>query len=94
MALSVAPLHSLGQDNQNDGQHNSWSCETTGVCQHYVIQMISSTLPLHSLGQDDQIEVQHDFFGHVTPLAPVSVSHDADGIVNDTTAFFRSRQSK
>ena len=28
--------------------------------------------------------VQHDFFGHVMQLAPVLVSHDANGIVNGT----------
>ena len=43
------------------------------------------------LCQDDQNEVQHDFFGHVTLLAPASASHDADGIVNSTITFVKSR---
>ena len=34
---------------------------------------------MHSLGQDNQNEVQHDFFGHVTPLSPVSTSESANG---------------
>ena len=58
------------------------------------MQMVLLMTPLHSLGQDDQNKVQHDFFGQVTPLAPVSVSHGANGIVQGIITFLRSRQSK
>ena len=33
-----------------------------------------------SLVQDEQNEVQHDFFGHVTPMALASASHDVYSI--------------
>ena len=39
-------------------------------------------------------EVQHNFPGYVMPLVPVATSHDADAIINGTTAFPRSRQLK
>ena len=54
---------------------------------HHVMQKALLMAPLHSLDQDDKNEVQHDFIGYVTPLAPASASHDADGIVNSTTTF-------
>ena len=41
--------------------------------------MVASVAPFNSLGQDNKNGVQHDFFGHVTPLASVSVSDDANG---------------
>ena len=46
---------------------------------------------LYSLGQDNQNEVQYDLFDHVTPLTPVSSSHDADCIDNGTFTFLMSR---
>ena len=53
------------------------------VCpQHHMILMALSMAPLHSLGQDNSNELQQDYFGHATPLAPVSASCDANGIVN------------
>ena len=55
--------------------------------QHYMMLMASSMAPLHSLGQYIQNEVQHDLFSHVTPLLPLSMSHNATGIINGTTAF-------
>ena len=39
---------------------------------------------VYSLSQDNWNEVQ---LGHVMPLALVSVSHDADGIINGTIPF-------
>ena len=54
--------------------------------------MASSMAALHFLGQDDENEVKHDISGHVIPLAPVSVSHNATSIVNGTIAFLKSRQ--
>ena len=41
-----------------------------------MMPMTSLLAPLH--------EVQHNLFGHVTSLAPVSASHNADGIINGT----------
>ena len=56
---------------------------------------IAATMALlHSLGRDDWTEVQHDCSGHVTPLPWVSVSCDADDMMNGTITFFRSRYSK
>ena len=43
---------------------------------------------IYSLGQENLNEVK---LGHVMPLALVSVSHDADGIINGTTALLMSR---
>ena len=43
--------------------------------------------PLHYLHQGDWNEVKNDSFGYAMPLAPMSASPDADGIVNDTIAF-------
>ena len=43
---------------------------------------VLSMAPLHFKGQENGNEVQHDFIGHMTPLASVSVSYDADTIIN------------
>ena len=53
-----------------------------------------SMAPLHYLAQDTWNEVQHDIFSHVKPLVSALASHDADGIINGTTAFLRIRQLK
>ena len=39
-------------------------------------------------------EVPQDFLGHLMSLMPVSASHDADGIINETIAFPRSKELK
>ena len=76
-ALSVAPLHLLVQDDQNEMQHNffnhltllalvSASCDTTCIL----------IAPLHLLGQDVWSNVQHKFVGYVMLLKLESVSHD------------------
>ena len=49
------------------------------------------TLISHLLGQEIEIEVQYHFSGHMMPLVLASASYNADGIVNETTAFIRSR---
>ena len=79
MASLIAPLHLLGQVNQNDVQHD-------------FLDILSMAL-LHSLGQDNRHEGQHDFFGYVMLLALLWASHDSNGIVNGTIAFLRSRQN-
>ena len=56
--------------------------------------MASSITAIHSLGQDRQNEVQHDLVGHVQPLLLTLASHDANAIVNDTTAFLKSGWSQ
>ena len=53
----------------------------------YNILMASSIATLHSLGQDDWKDLQHYIFGHVTPLALASASHNKDSLVNGTIAF-------
>ena len=100
MPLSVGSLHSLGQEIE-------MGCNITIImwdhwCWHHVMLTLSSITPLHSLGQDDQNEVQHDSLDevqhdsldHITPLAPVSLACDADGIISSTIAFLRSRWLK
>ena len=32
LASSMELLHLIGQDNQNEVQHNLWSCDAIGVC--------------------------------------------------------------
>ena len=54
----------------------------------------SSMKPLYSLNQDYQNEVKHDFFCHGTPLVSVLASCDTSSIVDGTTTFPRSRESK
>ena len=49
---------------------------------------------LHFSGQDNQNEVVHNAFNHMMPLVLALASHDADNIINDTTAFLGSRSSK
>ena len=65
IALSMAPLHSLGQDYENEVQHDFM------VMWHHWDQYQCNMIPLHSLGQDDLNEVQHDSFSPVMPLAPM-----------------------
>ena len=76
----MAPLHSLVQDNQHGVQHN---------CFVYVMPLAlvpcdaeSDTNGIIAFLMLRQNKVQHDFFGHVILLP--SVSHDTNGIVNDT----------
>ena len=52
---------------------------------------MSSVAPFHLVGQDAEKKMHHDFFGHVMPLVPISESCDANGIINSTTAFVKSR---
>ena len=59
-----------------------------------MMPMALTMVPFYSLHQDDCNEGQHDLFCHVTPLAMVLVSHDADGIVNGIIEFLIIRQSK
>ena len=59
-----------------------------------LMPMALSIAPFYSLGQDDQNEFQHNFFSHVITLALALVSNDDDGIINGTTPFLKSRQSK
>ena len=69
MTLSIAPLHSVCPDDQQEMQNDflddvmplvlaSTSCNADNINSHTI----------SSLGQDDKVEVQHDFFGHVTLL--------------------------
>ena len=100
---TINPLHSLGKDNWNEVEHDffghvtPWCWQQHHIqcwCHHHVMLTTLSLVPLHSLGQHDWNKVQHDLFGHVTSLVPVlalcnvaSSSHDADDIINGTTAF-------
>ena len=55
--LSKVPLHFLGQDDQNDVQHDFFGHATPLGISPGIVSMAS----LHFLGQDNQNEVQHDF---------------------------------
>ena len=76
IALSMPPLHSLGEDNKNEIQQDflviwhHW-------CQywHHMMPVTLLIAPLHFPGQDDQDEVQNHFFDHAMPLAPASQHH-------------------
>ena len=61
--------------------------------QHHKLPAKASMAPLLFLGQDNWNKVQCDFLGDMMPLVPVLASHDADGIINETTMFPRSRQT-
>ena len=55
--------------------------------------MMPTALPVasvHLLAEDDQIKVQNDFSDHVTSLALVSVSHNANSIINGPTKVVSS----
>ena len=70
MALSVAPLYSLGLDNWNNVQHDLFG-HLLPLMPVSVSHDASSIInaPFHLSGQDDQNEMQHDLFGHKMPLA-------------------------
>ena len=69
-------------------------------CHYHLITTASSITPLHSLGQDNWNDMLHDFlvmwchwhWCHMMPLALASAQCDADGIINGTTGYLRSRQ--
>ena len=63
-------------------------------CWYHMTLMSSSISPVYLLVKYDQNEMQHDFFSHLTLLALPSGLCDANGIVNRTTVFIRSRQVK
>ena len=93
MTSWMTPSHSLDQDIQSEVQHyflDMW-CHWHWLWCH-MMPMVSSVAPSHSLGQDDWKRCNIIFFGHVTALEPAVASHDASGIIDDTTAFLRSRQ--
>ena len=48
-------------------------------------------IPYHFLGQNDPNEVQHEYFRQVTTLIQALSSCDANGVINDTIIFLRSR---
>ena len=73
-----APLHSLGQNDQNEVKLNLFCCVTT----------LASIKASHDA--DNNVILTIQLSGHVMPLRPASVSHH----VNDITAFLTSGQSK
>ena len=62
----------------------------------HVMPMSPSMVLLPLFSQVNQIRCNMTFWslGHVMPLAPVWTSYNANGKVNGTTAFVRSRQLK
>ena len=73
MALSMAPLHALGQMIKIKYIFLViWHC--CNWCHHNMMSTTLSMAPLQLLGQDDWNKVQHDFFDHVIPLTPVLAS--------------------
>ena len=82
-ASLIAPLDSLGQDDQDDFLDHVTS-----------LPMASSMEPLHFLCKDNWNEVQHDIFAHIKLLVLASVLHDLDNMIKNIIAILRSRQSK
>ena len=62
--------------------------------QHHVMPMALSIAPLYSLGQDHCTNVQHNFLSILMPLMLVSMSHNANSVIDGTILFVRSRWSK
>ena len=92
MVLHMAPMHSLGYNNQHELRHDFFqSFDTTGV--GIEIMWCQQHPPMAPL-QDNQNEVQQDLLGNVIPSAMALASHDADGIINGSIAFLRSRWLK
>ena len=79
MASSIVPLHFFQFKMRFDCWHGH---------QHHVMSMALSIALLYLLGQDNWRNVQHNLFGHVMTLMLVSVSHDANSIINETILFF------
>ena len=92
MALSMALVCLLGQDDWNKVQHDF--LVMLYQCWHYMTLMASSVPLLHLIVEDDQNEKQHDFFNHLALLTLASPPCDSNGIVNSTIVFIRSRQLK
>ena len=95
MDSSMAPFHSLCQNDWNEVQYDFlvMCCHWHWHKQHVMLMALSIT-SLHFLDQDDQNEVQHDFSGHLMPLALMLASQDVTCIVKGTTTSLTSRQSK
>ena len=74
MASSMAPFHSLCQNDRNEHDFLVMCCYLHWHRQH-VILMALSMAPLFLLGQDDWNEVQHDFSDHVMPLPLMLAPH-------------------
>ena len=63
---SMAPAHSLGQDEGNEIQH-----DYSGHVTPLVLALVPLAMtPLHLYAQHNPNEVQHNLSGHVMPLAP------------------------
>ena len=62
-------------------------------CWHHMTLMASSISPMHLIVHNYN-EMKHNFFSYLTLLALASASCDANGTVNSTIAFSRSRQLK
>ena len=87
----------LGWDDQNEMQHDFFLViwHHWQWYQHHVIPMTLSIAPLYSLGgQDNENNVQHYFFWSCNARMLVSVSQDANSLINGTILFVRSRWSK
>ena len=84
MLLSMAPLHLLGHNYQNEVKHDSLYMWYHGYqFWHHMVPM-ALKIKFYSLGQDKWNEMQ---LGHDMPLALVSVSHNADGIISGNILF-------
>ena len=84
----MAQLHLLGLNNQTELKHDSCTRATTDTSVGITKVTMALKMTFYSLGEDNWNEVQ---LVHVMPLALVSVSHDADGIINGTIPFLMSK---
>ena len=73
MVLSMASLHSLGHNNQNEVKNDFFS---------HLMPLVPA--PFSSGQEDNRNKVSYESFTQVMPLAPVQVSHGTDGMVNST----------
>ena len=89
MISSIAPLHLSAQDDQNETKHDLsiiWHCKHWH--QYHVMQMTLS-IALYSVGKDNWNNMKHNIFGHLMSLMLVSVSCDANIIINGAIPFDR-----
>ena len=95
MVFSMAPLHSLGPNDQNEVKHDFFrylvplvpallACDT-----NWIIKDIISFIRWRQLKWD-----VHNSFGHAMLLAKVWTPNNTNGTVNGTIAFVSSRWSK
>ena len=87
-ALSMAPLHYLGQENQNEVQHDSFGhVHYWHHFWHYFDSVVSCTTTFLWSRQSKWGATW--LFAHLIPLALTSVLYNANSIINNTIRFLK-----